>query len=385
MLFRTVSHDEMQQAVTLADSTFRKPGDISMGTLFPPLFAPGVSHSYGAFTDEGRLVAFMGLAPSLIRSGSAMLRVFSIGSVCTDPDYRGQGLAGTLLGLCKEHAARARASLLFVSGSRSLYTRAGCVPFGRVYHAELDAQGAEALARPAGWEIRPMDPADLHAVCGLLAQREAGHVTGPGELGMLLGAGAYAGVLRMPQRTLVAVKDGSIAGFAAVAVPDGRAEAPGRAATALEWAGPPEAAAALLARAARDAGAALRAPVPWQERSLLALLRGAGAAVSDGRASGTVCIADRAALLRQAVPGPAGAAAAAWPGGDEELLGQLFDPAHRQGGGASAAAGGGAASGGSTAAGSPGDGIPAAADSGAAPWPQLPLLALPSLAGLCYI
>lgn len=41
----------------------------------------------------------------------------------------------------------------------------------------------------------------------------------PGELALLLGAEAYAGVLGLSQRTLVAVRDGSIEGFAAMAVP----------------------------------------------------------------------------------------------------------------------------------------------------------------------
>jgi GNAT superfamily N-acetyltransferase len=356
MQLKLITAGELDQAAALADSIFRNDGDTSMKELFPAIFKPGISHSYAAFAGDGTLAAFMGLVPSVIKAGETLLDVFSIGAVCTAPAYRGVGLAGQLLQLCQAHAARAGASLIFVSGDRSLYERAGCVPFGAAAQAELTQDSAQALAAAAGtkWNLRPMQPGDLPAVNRLLLAREAGHVHSPAELGRLLGAAAYAGVLGLPQRTLVAERDGSIEGFAAVAVQpaagvvppvqlaaagdaprsgdaaagiEPRSEdaavgaaprsedaavgaaprsedaageaAPGRG-TALEWAGRPEAAAALLAKAALCTGTGtLHVPVPWQERSLLSLLRDARAPITWGAASGTVCIADRAALLRQ--------------------------------------------------------------------------------------
>ncbi|MFF2911876.1 GNAT family N-acetyltransferase [Paenibacillus sp. NPDC057934] len=323
MQLRLIRNNELDQAAALADAIFRNEGDLSMKHLFLAIFQPGISHSYGAFTSDGTLAAFMGLVPSVIKSGEALLEVFSIGAVCTAPAYRGVGLAGQLLKLCQAHAARAGASLIFVSGDRSLYERAGCVPFGAAVHAELTQDSAQALAAAAGnaWTLRPMQPGDLPAVNRLLLSRQAGHVHSPAELGLLLGAAAYAGVLGLPQRTLVAERDGSIEGFVAVAVPAagdgagagrpaadsdagagrpaGVSDAPNQG-TVLEWAGRPEAVAALLAKAALCTGTGkLQVPVPWQERSLLSLLRDARAAVTSGANSGTVCIADRGALLRQ--------------------------------------------------------------------------------------
>ncbi|MFC3748873.1 GNAT family N-acetyltransferase [Paenibacillus sp. GCM10012306] len=375
MQLRLIRNNELDQAAALADDIFRNEGDLSMKQLFPAIFQPGTSHSYGAFTSDGTLAAFMGLVPSVIQTEEILLEVFSIGAVCTAPAYRGVGLAGQLLKLCQAHAARAGASLIFVSGDRSLYERAGCVPFGAAVHAELTQNSAQALAAAAGdaWSLRPMQPGDLLAVNRLLLSRQAGHVHSPAELGLLLGAAAYAGVLGLPQRTLVAERDGSIEGFAAVAVqpaagddagagrpaagddagagqpaagddagagqpaagdgagagrPAAESDAPNQG-TALEWAGRPEAVAALLAKAALCTGTStLQVPVPWQERSLLSLLRDARAAMTSGANSGTVCIADREALLRQTeafrTSRNIDLSAAT---DDRELISLLFDPA----------------------------------------------------------
>lgn len=302
MQLRLIQTSELEQAAALADHVFRSTGESSMKDLFPLIFRPGLSHSYAAVTEDGNLASFMGLVPSTIKTIAGNLDVFLIGAVCTDVAFRGQGLAGQLLELCQAHAAKAGASLIFVSGDRSLYTRAGCVPFGGTQYAELSASSAGALTAAAGgqWKLRPMQPGDFFAVSRLLGEREAGHVHSPGELALLLGAGAYAGALRLSQRTLVAERNGSIEGFAALAVHAATDKPAPNPATALEWAGQPLAVAALLAKATMCCGdGALQVPVPWQERSLLALLQEAGASIASGANSGTVCIADRDELLRQ--------------------------------------------------------------------------------------
>ncbi|WP_339245154.1 GNAT family N-acetyltransferase [Paenibacillus sp. FSL F4-0243] len=329
MQLRLIKPAELDQAALLADSVFREPGATSMKELFPLIFRPGLSHSYAAIADDGTVAAFMGLVPSTIKTGDAFLNVFSIGAVCTDPAFRGQGLAGQLLQLCQSHAAEAEASLIFVSGDRSLYTRAGCVPFGGTQFTELNASSAQALAAAAGeeWTLRPMQPGDFFGVYRLLNEREAGHVYSPGELALLLGTEAYAGVMGLAQRTLVAVRDGSIEGFAAVAVPAAADVPAPNTATAVEWAGQPSAVAALLAKAALCGGVGtLQVPVPWQERGLLALLRDAGASLSGGANSGTVCIADREALLRQTEGCRKGLDLSSVQD-DKELISLLFDPA----------------------------------------------------------
>ncbi|WP_179281383.1 GNAT family N-acetyltransferase [Paenibacillus sp. XY044] len=306
MKIRLLYSSELKQAADLSDLVFGKPGQPSMGKSFPALFQPGISHSYGAFTDEGELVAFMGLAPDVMRIGEARLNVFSIGSVCTHPDYRGQNLASTLLAECMKHAQRSGASLVFVSGGRSLYRRADCYDFGRVHYAMLDNGSASALLQPDTdhWSISPMQPEDTFGISGIISGTSPAYEQGPAQLLTLLGSSAIADITLMRQETLIARRNGTVEAFLAAAVPTVQPSVPaGEPAKAVEWGGHPQAVARLLAETLqRQSAQRLEVPVPWQEQTLLNLLQQAGAAVKSGPNSGTVWIADAQSLLTQCSP-----------------------------------------------------------------------------------
>lgn len=156
--YKLVREQEWSQAVSLADRVFRDDEQKSMAEGFPLVFSPALRQSYGAF-EEGRLVAFIGLVPHLIRIGTAILKTFSIGAVCTDPDERGRGHAGRILELVQQHAADAGASLLLVSGARPLYTRAHCYPYGEMHRYGLTPDGVGTVRKlREGITVRGMDP-----------------------------------------------------------------------------------------------------------------------------------------------------------------------------------------------------------------------------------
>jgi len=300
---RLVHTDELSQAAALADSIFRDAEQTSMATAFPAIFAPGCSHSYGAFDGE-RLVSFMGLVPFVLQVGPAKLNVFSMGAVCTHPDYRGQGIAGRLLDLCKQHAEDAGASLLFISGDRSLYTRVHCYPFGRAERFALDADSAARLADAAAdsRQRRPYTPADVFAVQQAASARSVAYEQSLTGLQLLLGAEAYASCVKLAHQTLVAAPEqGGADAFAVIAAP-GRY--PGKApALALDWAGAPEAVAALLADAVTRYGLPrLDAAVGWHEHGLLELVKQAGISPEATGNGGTVYLVSAEQLVKQAAP-----------------------------------------------------------------------------------
>ncbi len=82
-------------------------------------------------THEGRPVSQISIFHNRIRLYNGFIRLGSIGGVCTHPDYRGLGLAGTLLDHCTRQLRQEGASLMLISGGRGLYTRVGCVPTGQ--------------------------------------------------------------------------------------------------------------------------------------------------------------------------------------------------------------------------------------------------------------
>lgn len=305
MNIKLMESHSLQQAVELSDRIFLKqPEQPSMGTSFPLIFDPGFSHSYGAFDPEGDITAFMGLVPFTIRTEAAKLKVYSIGSVCTDPDSRGKGLAGELLNQCKAHAERSGASLIFISGGRSLYTRANCRHFGRAMELRLTPEEAKQLTANLqhSYLVREMHPEDSFIIHEMIEKRTAAYVSTVAELDKLLDASAFANVIRLEQKVLLAEQNGSIVAFAIIGVP-GTKMTPSRPATLIEWGGDDKAAACILAQAISLYGLQeLIISLPWQDRELSGWLQSAGCAVENMQNSGTLYLVNGRELLRQIAP-----------------------------------------------------------------------------------
>ncbi|WP_054975860.1 GNAT family N-acetyltransferase [Paenibacillus sp. A3] len=219
---RLVRPDEMAEAVTLSDSIFRDAQQISMKPAFPDVFSTALGQSYGAF-ENGKLVSFMGLVPVTIRIGKAALATYQLGSVGTDPDARGKGYASLILHRIFEHIDMAGASLLLISGGRSLYTRVNCLPFGVVRRYTVDAAAAQALqSRYAseGVRVRDLKPTDwlyLRELAGARLARFEHSVT---DLANLVHNEALVSCIKMKHRVLVAERDGKPAAFLVAAVPN---------------------------------------------------------------------------------------------------------------------------------------------------------------------
>ncbi|WP_458119837.1 GNAT family N-acetyltransferase [Paenibacillus sp. Z6-24] len=305
---RRVHTHELAQAAELANDIFCEQEYRHMETSFPTLFHPGISHSYGAFTEQNRLVSFMGLVPVKIRSGQQILSAFSIGAVCTHPDYRGQRLAGQLLERCRQHATESGASLMFISGDRSLYTRAGSQFFGQIHQAAMSSNTLSSWG-PFSWEMRDMRAEDIFAVHALLQSRPAYVQMSLAELQQMIEAAPMAHIRGQHLHIRVATVPGqrSIEAVSIFSIPEEPSHStelgdsiPERSGQALEWAGPHDAVMALWQDAVSVyALASLTAPIPWQETSLIQAVKESGAALSIIPNGGTVMIASGSALISQ--------------------------------------------------------------------------------------
>ncbi|WP_442601763.1 GNAT family N-acetyltransferase [Paenibacillus sp. KN14-4R] len=239
-------HDyEMQDAVALANAIFRDAEQSSMAAAFPLVFSESLGQSFGAFED-GKLVAFMGLVPAHIRIGETQLTVYSLGAVCTHPDYRGKGYAGQILDEIKEHVARAGASLLLVSGDRPLYIRAHCYQYGSVKRYLLDPQNTLTIP-PLSDDvtIRELGVTDWFQLHQVASARFSRYEQSLSELASMIRSQAYASCVKMTHRTLVAEQNGQIIAYAVVCVPTQYKNS--RPPFAVEHGGDPRAVAALLA------------------------------------------------------------------------------------------------------------------------------------------
>jgi N-acetylglutamate synthase-like GNAT family acetyltransferase len=101
--------------------------------------AEGWGHYFVVREDDGRVVGVAGLE---IHGEDGLLR-----SVAVDPDYRGQGLAASLVEAALERAnrLRLRAVYLLTTGARDYFARRG--------FADCDREGAPEPIRES-WEFR---------------------------------------------------------------------------------------------------------------------------------------------------------------------------------------------------------------------------------------
>ncbi|WP_284645675.1 GNAT family N-acetyltransferase [Paenibacillus silviterrae] len=302
---RIVRPQEMEAAARLADATFRGGEQKSMAEAFPLVFSRELEQSFGVF-ESGELVAFMGVVPAIIAIGDAQLRVYSLGSVCTHPDHRGKGYAGQLLEAVKKHIDAAGASLLLVSGDRSLYTRARCYPFGNVTHFTLNPETAAAInsryLNEAGHvTVRELAQTDWFRIHALASARTVRYEQSLSELARMVNAESFASCVKLRHRVLVAEEQGNngIAAFAVVAIPDGLE--PKRGPLAIEWAGPAPMVAHLLSEAVgRYELSELDVPVSRFDTELAQALQDSPSAERNNSVTLFVVNAER--LFRQLAP-----------------------------------------------------------------------------------
>jgi GNAT superfamily N-acetyltransferase len=108
---------------------------------------------------NGRPVSHVNIVYNQLSIYGCVVKVASIGGVCTHPEYRGRGLASQLLDYCFREIAEAGGKLVYISGVRGLYRRAHAVPAGPVWTTHLRAdtllRGRREVvarqARPDDW------------------------------------------------------------------------------------------------------------------------------------------------------------------------------------------------------------------------------------------
>ncbi len=237
LTIRTLFASEYQQAIDLADRTFRSKEQKSMGDAFPHVFSRPLGQGIGAF-DQERLVSYMGLVPAFIDVNVTQISSYLLGSVCTDIDYRGRGLASKLLSEVFHHVEEASASLLFVSGDRPLYQRAHCSAFGSFQECTFVRSGTEieeaSRHQDLSWEIRDLNSTDWLTILKIRKKLASTISTTPYEWATLLESEAFSSCFHAYTRILVAKHNDVVSGYAVVSIPLGHEHLSG---TILEWYG----------------------------------------------------------------------------------------------------------------------------------------------------
>ncbi len=151
---RTAEPRDLNQIAELSDRIFRSRRATHMAEEFPYLYSPDNARHWHVAEDGGHIRSIVGamIWPAVI--AGARTRVASVGSVATDPDYRGQGLASRLLQLAQSGLAAEGVRLMLISGDLPLYRTFGARAIGRVDWYALPPNWAVA----GRYTIRPIDP-----------------------------------------------------------------------------------------------------------------------------------------------------------------------------------------------------------------------------------
>ncbi|MEH7226076.1 GNAT family N-acetyltransferase [Bacillus sp. JJ1566] len=261
--YRLLEENDFQQAIDLADKVFRKEGHVSMGVAFPQVFSSALNQSYGAFMDD-QLVSFIGLVPSVLHIGDAEVQAYSIGAVCTEPSYRRQGLANTLLEMIFEHVNKSGASVLFISGDLPIYIKQGCTFYGKMNQYKIRKGD---LASNKSYLVRELGPYDWFQLRNLSHNRQVRYEQTIYEMAQLNKAAGFASIFKMKHKVLVAEENHEIKAFLVFGLPyhdqdsvDSRV---------IEWGGDPVAILTLLSEAFTYGLDSLVLNLPTFERDLV--------------------------------------------------------------------------------------------------------------------
>lgn len=145
---RALKREELESAVELADKVLAK-GQKRMQKVYPLLLSENNAENLRVFVDKGRVVSLVGMLPREINIYGHKVYVGLIGSVGTDPEYRGKGLATKLLNDTEAWAMKNGISLFYISGGRNLYKRFGAANAGVFYTASISGKKENPEVRKA--------------------------------------------------------------------------------------------------------------------------------------------------------------------------------------------------------------------------------------------
>ncbi|MFP8873823.1 MAG: GNAT family N-acetyltransferase, partial [Myxococcota bacterium] len=157
---RRFRDDELEQAWELDRQAFNVPA-----SRRESFFAKAVADRFiGAF-DVGRAVAQAEVLPLVHSFGGKFVQSGGVASVVVEPEYRGQGLASTVMRALLEGMRESGDALssLYPANLR-LYRQLGWELAGSYAIRQIQARHLLLLDRPAPGEVRRAEPADLPAI-----------------------------------------------------------------------------------------------------------------------------------------------------------------------------------------------------------------------------
>ncbi len=128
MELRQAKQGEEKQVANLAVEVFKP----NMKEQFIRLFhVDNVDHMFVG-VDQGKVVAALNYYEADVVSSIGLLKTGSIGAVCTQKEYQGQGISTHLLSMAEKQMIKEHVDFCIISGRRGLYQRFGARDVGAI-------------------------------------------------------------------------------------------------------------------------------------------------------------------------------------------------------------------------------------------------------------
>lgn len=164
---RPVRPGEYDSLLKLVNRTFiGGSGGRGMESLYPWHLGKDNRQNLWVMVEDGRVVSHVGVNKRAVSMLGTRIPIVLISSVCTDPEYRGQGLATKLMDHLVRIHDRQGFDLYFISGNRDLYRRLGAAPVGRKLHFTLNPRTLSLFSHREV-AVRPASQGDLKTIAAL--------------------------------------------------------------------------------------------------------------------------------------------------------------------------------------------------------------------------
>ncbi|MGQ9463453.1 MAG: GNAT family N-acetyltransferase [Candidatus Fervidibacter sp.] len=147
---RTPKDGEEQACAELAYLVFfshRYPNFFAGASTWPMILRDGAFKDTFVMFDGDKPVSMVHRFERDVIIYSSKLRVGFVGYVCTHPDYRGLGLASTILAATMNKFRKDDVDLVCISGDRAMYRRAGARPVGGRTEFVINPENAGKLSK----------------------------------------------------------------------------------------------------------------------------------------------------------------------------------------------------------------------------------------------
>lgn len=182
--FSTTPKSLHRSALALSTKTFKD----NMEQQFLLLLGEKNLHHMFCAHENDQVVSLVNYYPTTIICPDFQLKVASIGSVCTNPDYRHKGLAGRLLSMAIDSMLNESTRVVIISGEGGIYAKAGSNEVGNVRAFKLSRKSVE---KSGAYDYRLFSWDDFDSVQAIYAKEPIRFHRGVEEFRQLIKAQTY--------------------------------------------------------------------------------------------------------------------------------------------------------------------------------------------------